>query len=214
MDKTVLYDLTYGLYAIGVKDENRYCGCIVNTVFQITTEGPTIALSMNKENYTYELIKKSKKFSVSILSEESNPNVINKLGFVSGKDNNKWEGFPFDELDNLPIVKDHVLGHMICEVENMIETSTHFIILAKVINANKDFKGKAMTYEYYHNVIKGKAPKKAPTFREEDTIGSTTNESWVCSVCGYIYDGADFSAEPDSYVCPICNVPKALFEKQ
>lgn len=214
MDKTVLYDLTYGLYAIGVKDGNRNCGCIVNTVFQISTDGPILALSMNKDNYTYDLIKKSNKFSVSILSEESNPEVINKLGFVSGKDNDKWCDFPFDAFDNLPIVKDHVLSHMICEVEKMIETSTHFIILAKVTNAQKDYQGKAMTYEYYHNVIKGKAPKKAPTFREEDTMDSTASQTWVCSVCGYVYDGQDFNAEPDSYVCPICKVPKTLFENK
>lgn len=213
MDNTVLYDLTYGLYAIGVKDGERNCGCIVNTVFQISGEGPIIALSMNKDNYTYELIKRNKKFSVSILSEESDPTVINKLGFVSGKDNDKWDGFSFEEMDGLPIVKDHVLGQMICEVETMSETTTHFVILAKVVNAQKDSKGVAMTYSYYHNVIKGKAPKKAPTYREEDT-NVEAKESWVCTVCGYVYDGPDFNAESEDYVCPICGVPKMMFEKR
>ncbi len=33
MDNTVLYDLSYGMYAVGVKDGMRECGCIVNTVF-------------------------------------------------------------------------------------------------------------------------------------------------------------------------------------
>ena len=52
MDNTVLYDLSYGMYAVGVKDGMRECGCIVNTVFQVSTIGPLIALSMNKDNYT------------------------------------------------------------------------------------------------------------------------------------------------------------------
>ncbi len=37
---------------------------------------------------------------------------------------------------------------------------------------------------------------------------------WVCTVCGYVYDGPDFEAEPDDYTCPICGVGKDLFEKQ
>ncbi|NBK97976.1 MAG: hypothetical protein EOM50_08155 [Erysipelotrichia bacterium] len=213
MDKTVLYDLTYGLYAIGVKDKDRDCGCIVNTVFQISGEGPIIALSMNKDNYTFDLIKETQKFSVSILSEKTNPEVISRLGFVSGKDHDKWQNFAYDHFGGLPIVKENVLGHMICEVVSMSETSTHFVILAKVVNAQKDVKGVAMTYTYYHNVIKGKAPKKAPTYQEE-SIPSTTKDTWVCSVCGYVYDGDDFDAEPDTYECPICHVPKMMFEKK
>ena len=59
MDNTVLYDLSYGMYAVGVKDGMRECGCIVNTVFQVSTIGPLIALSMNKDNYTCSLIEKS-----------------------------------------------------------------------------------------------------------------------------------------------------------
>ncbi|NBK99079.1 MAG: rubredoxin/rubrerythrin, partial [Erysipelotrichia bacterium] len=38
--------------------------------------------------------------------------------------------------------------------------------------------------------------------------------TWVCSVCGYVYDGENFAAEPDSYVCPICTVPKTMFEER
>lgn len=210
MDKTVLYDLTYGLYAIGVKDKGRDCGCIVNTVFQISVEGPIIALSMNKENYTYEVIKQTNRFSVSILSEKTDPEVINRLGFVSGKDNDKWNHFAYEHMDDLPIVKENALGHMICEVQSMVETNTHFVILAKVVNAKKDVVATAMTYAYYHHVIKGKAPKKAPTYQEE----SVSKDVWVCSVCGYVYDGPNFEAEPDTYECPICHVPKMMFEKK
>lgn len=211
MDKKVLYDLSYGMYAIGAMDDNRDCGCIVNTVFQITSQDPLIAISMNKDNYTYELIKKNKQFSVSILSEKTNPEVISRLGFVSGKDHDKWQNFDYKKWHNLPVVNDHVLGYMFCEVETMVETSTHYVILAKVSDAVKETNGNAMTYSYYHNVIKGKAPKKAPTYQEEPV---TNKEQWVCTVCGYVYDGEDFEKESDSYVCPICGVPKYMFEKR
>lgn len=209
MNKKALYDLNYGMYSIGVMDNDRKCGCIVNTVFQITSQDPLIAISMNYDNYTCELIKKNQRFSVSMISEETNPNVISKLGFVSGKDKDKWEGIPFEMMDGLPILKDKAVSHLICEVEQMITTSTHYIFLAKVVDAIKDNEASPMTYSYYHNVVKGKAPKNAPTYQEEKT-----KDKWVCTVCGYVYDGPDFEAEPDDYVCPICNAPKSLFEKQ
>ena len=34
----VLRNLSYGLYQIGVMDGQRPCGCIINTVFQVTSD--------------------------------------------------------------------------------------------------------------------------------------------------------------------------------
>ena len=48
----VLRNLSYGLYQIGVMDGQRPCGCIINTVFQVTSENPIVAISMHKDNYT------------------------------------------------------------------------------------------------------------------------------------------------------------------
>lgn len=172
---------------------------------------------MNKENYTYDLIKRNNRFSVSILSEDTPAKVINKLGFVSGKDHDKWDEFKYEEWNDLPIVKEHAMGHMLCEVQTMVETSTHYVFLAKVVDTLKDDGKKAMTYEYYHNVIKGKAPKKAPTYQSEEKVASAntvSKEIWVCSICGYVYEGDNFEAESDDYVCPICYQPKEVFEKK
>ena len=79
MDKSTLYKLSYGLYAIGVQKG----ACIVNTVFQITSSPEVIALSMNKDNATHGLIKEQGRFSVSILNEDISPEIIRTLGFSS-----------------------------------------------------------------------------------------------------------------------------------
>ena len=73
-----LRKLSYGLYLIGAMDGERPCGCIVNTVFQVTSENPIIATSINKNNYTWELVQKNGRFSVSksslFLLHGKNPN--------------------------------------------------------------------------------------------------------------------------------------------
>lgn len=50
MDETVLWQLSYGMYAIGAKHGAEDKGCIVNTIVQITAKNPIIAVSMNKDN--------------------------------------------------------------------------------------------------------------------------------------------------------------------
>ena len=81
MDQTVLYQLSYGLYAIGVMDGQNPTGCIVNTVFQITSDAPSIAVSINKNNYTMEVLKQNPQFGVSILSEDVPPKLSAIWGF-------------------------------------------------------------------------------------------------------------------------------------
>ena len=211
MDKSVLWKLSYGMYAIGTLDEARPTGCIVNTVVQITSDEPIIAVSMNKNNFTYEAIKKTGKFAVSILSEQVDQNAIAALGFASGRDKDKFTGelFDFMYFDGMPVLKDKVCGYIAAEVVTMQETSSHMVILAKVTNAMKGVDIKPMTYAYYHDVIKGKAPKNAPTYQEE----AVPQEAWVCGVCGYVYEG-DITKEPADFVCPICKQPKSVFKKK
>ena len=82
MNKNVLKNLSYGMYVIGCKDD-RNVGCIANTVVQITSNPMILAISINHDNYTNEIIKKINKFSISILSENSNPEIIGTFGYSS-----------------------------------------------------------------------------------------------------------------------------------
>ena len=67
-----------------------------------------------------------------------------------------------------------------------------------------------MTYKYYHEVIKGKAPKKAPTYIEEETTSTDNEEVWVCDICGYKHKGP----LPDNFKCPICGADKSHFKNK
>ncbi|MEL7608993.1 MAG: flavin reductase [Bacillota bacterium] len=218
MDKSVLHKLSYGVYAVGAMDGERPCGCIVNTVIQITSSG-IIAVSMNHDNYTHSLIEKEGRFSVSILSESTPGNVIGTLGFSSGRDRNKFEGLDWELYDGLPILRHGSNGYLICKVLDRAETPTHTVYLAQVTDALKGEDVRSMTYEYYRNVVKGTSPKNAPTYQEPEQKAKMQTEQkkeekpvkYECTVCHYIYEG-DITKEPDDYVCPICGVPKDMFE--
>ena len=214
MDIKALMDLSYGMYVISTKVEDKNVGCFVNTVTQITAENPIISISVNKLNYTDEALKINKKFAVSILSEETNSNVISKFGFYSSRDVNKFEDFKFEEINNIPVVKENICGYMICEVINVVECETHDVFFARVLDAKKENNLRPMTYAYYHEVIKGKAPKKAPTYVEEleneVKVDVEGEEVYVCIVCGYVHKGP----MSDDFKCPICGVDRTMFKKK
>lgn len=207
MDLSVLWKLSYGMYAVGTLDEERPTGCIVNTVAQITSENPVIAVSMNRNNFTYEAMKKTGKFSISILSEQTNPNVIARLGFSSGRNADKFTGFHFMYLDGMPIVKENACGYLTAEIVGMHQVETHDVILGRVLNTMKGIDFSPMTYRYYHETVKGKAPKNAPTYQKE-----AQKDKYVCDVCGYVYEG-DIAEMPKDYICPVCKQSKEHFRK-
>lgn len=166
MDQSVLWKLSYGMYAVGVNDGKKPTGCIINTAIQITNEPMVIAISINKNNYTHDVLINQEKFALSILSEETEPLTITYLGFQSGLEADKFANVKYEEVDGLPVVNSNICGYLICSIVSTADLGTHTVFHAKIEDAvNKD--GKVpMTYTYYHNVIKGKAPKNAPTYQK------------------------------------------------
>lgn len=163
MNEYAFWDLSYGVYIISAWDDKRPTGCTANCAMQVTAEPATIAVSINRDNFTHQCIEKTGKFSISILSEKSDPSIIAIFGFRSGKDMSKFDKVPYEICNDLPVIKDSC-AYITCDVINKMETDTHTVFLGLATDADIFTKGSVMTYEYYHKVIKGKSPKNAPTY--------------------------------------------------
>jgi len=211
MNKNAFRQISYGLYVISTWDNGRPTGCTANSAMQITSEPATIAISINHSNYTNQCIKESGRFAISILGENSNSQAIGVFGFKSGRDHNKFEEVEYTVKGYMPVIAD-ACAYITCEVIDTMETTTHTVFLGKVLDADELVKDTPMTYAYYHNVIKGKSPKAAPTYIAEE---ASAGEKYVCGVCGYEYSGeVPFEELPADYVCPICKQPKSVFVKK
>lgn len=216
MDTKILRNISYGLYVITTMDGRRPTGCVANSVMQITSSPATVALSMNHDNHTNKCIKESGKFAVSILAEDSNPSLIGTFGFQSGEDVDKFEQVSYEIKEEVPVLS-HVNGYMVFQVIDSIETSSHTVFLGEMIDGNITGGGTPMTYTYYHNVVKGKSPKNAPTYQTEESELKEDDGRPIfkCSICGYVYDGQmPFEELPEDYLCPICKQPKKAFMKE
>ncbi len=216
MNKKVLRNLSYGVYVVSTWDTGRATGCIANSIMQITSSPATIAVSINHDNYTNACIKNTGKFAVSILSETTDPAIIGTFGFQSGKDVDKFASVNYALKGYLPVVTDST-GYIVCDVIDTMETATHTVFLGEMVEGDVFESAAPMSYAYYHEVVKGKSPKNAPTYiaEEDDAPAAKEKETWVCSICKYVYDGeTPFEELPDTYVCPICKQPKTRFKKQ
>ena len=69
IDATALFNISYGLYALTVNDGTKDNGLIVNTAVQITSNSPLIvSVTVNKANYSHEVIQKTGKLNINCLS--------------------------------------------------------------------------------------------------------------------------------------------------
>lgn len=170
IDNNVFRDVSYGLYIISTKYNGKNVGCVINTLSQVTSENPVVSFSVNKNNYTNEAIKNTKKFAVSIISEKTKKEVITKFGYNSSRDTDKFENCAYQEIEEIPVVTDGMCSYLICKLIQTVDCGTHDIFIAKVLDAQKISNEKEMTYRYYHEVIKAVAPKNAPTYIEEQNV--------------------------------------------
>ena len=204
MNSDVLKNISYGVYVVTTFDGVKSTGCIANSIMQVTQD--TVAVSINHQNYTNECIKNIKKFGISILSTDVNDDIIPTFGFQSGRNIDKFLNTKKVTINGIDIIEDSI-GYLICEVVDVMETSTHSVFLAKIKDGEMFKNETPMTYAYYHQVKKGVSPKNAPPYIEQKV-----KVGYKCQICGYVYEG-DISQEPDDFICPVCKQPKKVFEK-
>lgn len=224
-----LHKISYGVYIIGSKKGGKLNGQIANTVFQITSDPPVIAVSINKQNLTHECISESGAFSVSVLTQDTPMQYIGIFGFKSGRDIDKFSQVKYKTgATGAPIALDNAVGYLEAKVISSVDAGTHTVFMGKVVEAEILSQAEPMTYAYYHQVKKGLSPKNAPTYIKEEPMPEqkeTKAEKYKCNVCGYIYDpekgdpdggvkpGTPFEQVPDTWACPVCGADKSAFEK-
>ena len=168
MNTKALHQISYGLYVIAAGHNGKLNGQIANTVFQITSDPPTIAVSINKENYTHDCIQGCHSFVVNVLSKETEMVFIGHFGFKSGRDIDKLDGVNhrLSQLGN-PILLENTIAFLEAKVKKEVDMGTHTIYIGDLIDADIVSNAEPMTYAYYHLVKKGKSPKAAPTYIKE-----------------------------------------------
>lgn len=218
IDKKAFYSLSYGLYIITTEADGFAAGCVCNTFQQVTSDPLQVSVALNKQNATTDAIRASKRFAVSVLSQDATMELIGKFGFHSSKDVDKFADFAVErDGAGVPYVAERSVARFSAHVVDELDLGTHILFIAEVDEAEALEAGDPMTYAYYHLVKGGKTPPKASSYLGADepvapAAGGSgeTRIAWRCTICGHI----EYVDElPDDFECPICGMGKEVFEK-
>lgn len=202
MNKKAMYNLTYGLFILTASSEGKDNGCVINTAGQVTSEPNRISIAVNKSNYTHEMILKSGKFNISVLSEDAKFDIFKHFGFSSGKDTDKFENFGNCKRspNGIMYITEGTNAYISATVESTVDLGSHTLFIARTDDMDVLSNTPSATYSFYQSNIK---PKQSASPKTGKTV-------WKCTVCGYIYEGEEL---PSDFICPLCKHPASDFEK-
>jgi len=191
--------ITQGMYVLTTVGG----GCVVDAVSRVGGSGDQalVSVAVAKTNHSHQLLSSAPKFALSVLGENADPEIIQTFGFKSSKDVDKCAKCQTTEVEGVPVLKDS-LGYMVFEKVDTLENATHTVFIGRLIEGDiLQDADRPMTYVYYQEHKSDLV--KAPTAQ-----GKT---AWVCKACGYVYYGDEV---PDDFICPLCGLGKAYFEKR
>ena len=196
-DPKALFKIGYGLYVVTSNDGTKDNGLIVNTVFQLTSSPIRVAVTINKSNYSHDVIKNSGILNVNCLTTEAPFSVFQNFGFQSGRDTEKFKDYTVKHSANgLAYLTQYINSYISLKVEQYVDVGTHGMFICSVTEAQVISDVESMTYSYYFAKVKPQPekPKK---------------KGYVCKICGYVYEGETL---PDDFVCPLCKHGAEDFE--
>jgi flavin reductase (DIM6/NTAB) family NADH-FMN oxidoreductase RutF len=195
MDQKALFRIEYGLYLATTRDGDKDNGAILNSVAQVTNSPARVAVTVNKQGLTCELIAKTGKLNLCPLTEKTPFSVFQKFGMQSGRTADKFEGEQVFRTDNglyfSPVYATAVIS---LSVAQSIDLGTHTMFICDVEDAMVLSDDATMTYSYYHAKVKEKPQQK---------------RGYVCRICGYVYEGDPLPAD---FICPLCGHGAEDFE--
>jgi len=220
MKLKAFHKLSYGLYLIAAEHQKKKAGYIANTMFQVTSEPPQLAISCHKSNYSTQIIVNSGAFSVSVLKKEVNMKIIGDFGFMSSTDINKFSGINYiNGQSGSPIVMDSSVAWFDCKVVKSVDLGSHYLIIGEVLDADEISDEEPLTYQHYREKYKMYSPKNSPTYIEKSLLDAESTassakikeeepehehifngESYVCVICGFTYNPEE--GDPSMGIAP------------
>lgn len=194
-----MFRLTYGLFALSAREEGRDNACVINTCMQVEERPGRLAIAVYKGGLTHDMVAKTGRFAVSVLTEEAPLALFERFGFQSGRDKDKLAGFTAFArgVDGLIYLTENANARFNCRVTQAVDCGDHTLFVGDVEESAVLSDAPSMSYGFYREHVK-------PAPAAEKKTG------WVCKVCGYVYEGETL---PEDFVCPLCKHGAADFEK-
>ena len=198
VESNAMFKLSYGLFVLTARDGAKDNGCIINTAQQLTSAPMRISITVNKANYTHDMIEKTGAFNISVLTEGAPFGLFKQYGFQSGRTADKLSGGEPRTENGIAYLSEHANAVISGKVISTVDCGTHTLFIADVAEAHVLSAEPSVTYAYYFAHIK---PKPQPAAEKK--------KGFVCKICGYVYEGETL---PPDFICPLCKHGAEDFE--
>ena len=198
VESNAMFKLSYGLFVLTARDGAKDNGCIINTAQQLTSAPMRISITVNKANYTHDMIEKTGAFNISVLTEGAPFGLFKQYGFQSGRTADKLSGGEPRTENGIAYLSEHANAVISGKVISTVDCGTHMLFIADVTEAHVLSAEPSVTYAYYFAHIK---PKPQPAAEKK--------KGFVCKICGYVYEGETL---PPDFICPLCKHGAEDFE--
>lgn len=145
------WKVSYGLYIVTSIQGERMNGQVCNTLFQITSDPPRVAIGINHKNLTHEFIAASEVFAASILGKRDH-RIVRRFGYRSGRDFDKFKGVAARRgRTGCPVLEESI-GYLECKLlkDKTADAGTHSIFIGEIVGGGLFRDEEPMTYAYYH----------------------------------------------------------------
>ncbi len=158
IDMAATFNLTYGLFVLTARDQDKDNGFVANTCFQVANDPMKLCISVQMGNHSREMIENSGMFNVSVLTEDVPFETIRHFGMQSGRDVDKFAAFPAVERSHngLYYLAEHTNAMFSCQVLEKKDLGSHMLFIGQVTQAKVLGKAPSCTYTHYHKAIKPK----------------------------------------------------------
>ena len=227
IDSKAFHQFSYGVFLLSARDGDVDGACIVNTAIQAASEPRQVSVCCIKGTRTQEMIGRTGRFCVSVLTEDAPKPLFEHFGMKSGHDFDKFaDGAAEAAGANLARTEGGLLfeqganAFFDCRVVSSTDMGSHILYVGEVVQAARLSDAPSITYDYYRTVTRKQGSPRtvqavAGTSAAAATSASATAEpasapvAWKCAICGYIYEGETL---PDDFICPICKHGAEDFE--
>ncbi len=142
----VLSTFVHGVYIIGAKEGDNINGMTAAWVCQCSFSPKMVAVAIAPERFTYELIERSGKFSVSLL-RDGQIELAKRFGEVSGRDKNKFSDVDYSLIEDVPVLTD-CLCWVVCELDGKLKSGDHYIITGRVLKSKQVRLGSPLIFRW------------------------------------------------------------------
>jgi flavin reductase (DIM6/NTAB) family NADH-FMN oxidoreductase RutF len=135
--RRVLWTMPSGLYVLGSRAGERRNGMTLNWVTQVSFDPKLVAVSVEHEAFTHELITEGRVFSLNFVSQEDRA-IVRKFTKPVAVDlaAHTLNGFPYhDGTTGAPIL-DQAVAYLDCEVRQTVDVGSHTLFLGEIVDGD------------------------------------------------------------------------------